>query len=194
MVSQADVSRNPVYQDPPVARFLFNDTRAAWIWLLVRLFLGYMWIDAAIHKVGNPAWVKSGVAVKGFWTFALKTKAQGAHPEMAYGWYQSFLRYLLDNEWWSFFGKLIAYGELLVGIALVLGALTAIAAFCGTLMNFSFLLAGTASINPVLFGVAIFIILAWKVAGYWGIDRWLLPILGTPWRPGGVFHRGHAEG
>jgi thiosulfate dehydrogenase [quinone] large subunit len=24
--------------------------------------------------------------------------------------------------------------------------------------------------------------LAWRVAGYYGVDRWLLPMLGTPWR------------
>jgi thiosulfate dehydrogenase [quinone] large subunit len=24
--------------------------------------------------------------------------------------------------------------------------------------------------------------LAWKVAGYYGLDRFLLPLLGTPWR------------
>jgi len=48
----------------------------------------------------------------------------------------------------------------------------------------SFLLAGSASTNPVLFSLAIGLILAWKVAGYYGVDRYLLPMLGTPWRPG----------
>jgi thiosulfate dehydrogenase [quinone] large subunit len=28
--------------------------------------------------------------------------------------------------------------------------------------------------------------LAWKVSGYYGVDRYLLPMLGTPWRPGAV--------
>ena len=50
-------------------------------------------------------------------------------------------------------------------------------------MNMSFLLAGSASTNPVLFTLAIGLILAWKVAGYYGVDRWLLPMLGTPWHP-----------
>jgi thiosulfate dehydrogenase [quinone] large subunit len=50
-------------------------------------------------------------------------------------------------------------------------------------MNMSFLLAGSASTNPVLFTLAIGVILAWKVAGYYGVDRWLLPMLGTPWHP-----------
>jgi thiosulfate dehydrogenase [quinone] large subunit len=48
-------------------------------------------------------------------------------------------------------------------------------------MNMSFLLAGSASTNPVLFTLGIGLILAWRVAGYYGIDRWLLPRLGVPW-------------
>ncbi len=57
-------------------------------------------------------------------------------------------------------------------------------------MNFNFLLAGTASTNPVLFGLGVFLVLAWKVAGWWGLDRWLLPALGTRWSPGRAFAHG----
>jgi thiosulfate dehydrogenase [quinone] large subunit len=53
-------------------------------------------------------------------------------------------------------------------------------------MNMSFLLAGSASVNPVLFTLAVGLILGWKVAGYYGVDRYLLPLLGTPWRPGHI--------
>jgi thiosulfate dehydrogenase [quinone] large subunit len=87
----------------------------------------------------------------------------------------------------GFFGWIIAWGQLLLGIALIVGAFVGIAAFFGALMNWNFMLAGVAGTNPVLFFVAILLILAWKVAGYWGLDRWLLPMLGTPWRPGKVF-------
>jgi len=34
----------------------------------------------------------------------------------------------------------------------------------------------------VLFSMAIGLILAWRVAGWYGVDRYLLPKLGTPWR------------
>jgi hypothetical protein len=50
-------------------------------------------------------------------------------------------------------------------------------------MNMSFLLAGSASSNPIVFTLAVGLMLAWKVAGYYGVDRYLLPRLGTPWRP-----------
>ena len=75
------------------------------------------------------------------------------------------------------------------GSACSFGLLTGFAAFFGALMNMSFLLAGSASVNPVLFTLAIGLILAWKVAGYYGVDRYLLPMLGTPWRPGAVTGR-----
>lgn len=29
--------------------------------------------------------------------------------------------------------------------------------------------------------ISMLLILAWKVAGWYGLDRWLLPRLGTPW-------------
>jgi thiosulfate dehydrogenase [quinone] large subunit len=36
------------------------------------------------------------------------------------------------------------------------------------------------------------LILAWRNAGYYGVDRYLLPALGTPWQPGKVFR--HEKG
>ncbi len=81
----------------------------------------------------------------------------------------------------------MSFGELLVGIALILGLFTGIAAFFGSFMNMNYLLAGTVSSNPILFVIATFLVLAWKTAGWWGLDRWVLPALGTPWRPGLVF-------
>ena len=69
-----------------------------------------------------------------------------------------------------------------VGLGLLLGVLTGFAAFFGAFLNMSFLLAGSASTNPVMFTLAVGVMLAWRVAGYYGVDRWLLPLLGTPWR------------
>ena len=46
------------------------------------------------------------------------------------------------------------------------------------------MLAGSASSNPLLFVAALFLLLAWKTAGYYGLDRFLLPKLGTPWTKG----------
>jgi thiosulfate dehydrogenase [quinone] large subunit len=91
---------------------------------------------------------------------------------------------LLDSGSYAWFGKLVTYGELLVGIALIVGAFTGIAAFFGAFMNWNFLMAGTVSISPVMLPLTILLILAWKVAGYYGLDYYLLPLLGTPWQRG----------
>jgi thiosulfate dehydrogenase [quinone] large subunit len=88
---------------------------------------------------------------------------------------------LIDNHAEGWFAWLITLGEMAIGIGLLVGALTGIAAFFGALMNMSFLLAGSASVNPVMFTFAIGLMLAWKVAGYYGLDRYLLPRLGVPW-------------
>jgi thiosulfate dehydrogenase [quinone] large subunit len=39
----------------------------------------------------------------------------------------------------------------------------------------------------VLFTLSIFLILAWKTAGWIGLDRFVLPLMGTPWQPGRIF-------
>ena len=66
-------------------------------------------------------------------------------------------------------------------IALILGAFTGIAAFFGALMNWNFMMAGSASSNPLLFVLALGLVMAWKIAGYIGLDYFLLPLIGTPW-------------
>jgi thiosulfate dehydrogenase (quinone) large subunit len=176
------VSRNNrIVEDPGFAKFLFSDTRASWIWLIARVWLGLQWIDAALHKVSDPAWVTTGAAIKGFWTNAVKIPEKG-RPPIAFDWYRDFINYLLANEWYGFFGKLVAWGELLIGIALIVGAFVGVAAFFGAFMNWNFIMAGTASSNGLLLILAVLLIMAWKVAGYVGADFFLLRWLGVPWK------------
>ena len=179
-------------QDPPVARALFGDVRWAWIWLLLRLYVGYEWLHAGFGKITSSAWTGSaaGTALTGFANGAL-SKTTGANPAVQ-GWYAWFLQHIVipNVTVWSY---VIAYGEFLVGVALILGLLTGIAAFFGSFMNMNYLLAGAVSTNPILFAIATFLVLAWKTAGWWGLDRWILPALGTPWRPGYMVHHEQDE-
>ena len=108
---------------------------------------------------------------------------------ITYEWFRELIQYMLDHGWYTWFAKVIVAGELLVGLGILLGGLVGIAAFFGALLNLSFLLAGTASTNPVLFTLAILLMLAWQVAGFWGLDRFILPLIGAPWAPGQVFRR-----
>lgn len=89
--------------------------------------------------------------------------------------------------------KLIAVGELAIGICLLLGLFTGIAAFLAGMLSFSFGLAGVAGVNPLFFLLEVLLILAWRNAGYIGLDRWVLPALGTPWEPGTLFQEGAQE-
>lgn len=163
--------------DPKIAHVLFQTVKVAWLWLLLRLYLAVTWIPSGWGKINNPAWM-SGTAIEGFWENAVATPET---TQITYEWYRTFLQFMIDNNWSAWFGPTVAYMELLVGILLVLGAFTGIAAFTGAFLNLNFMLAGVASSNPLMFLFSIFLILAWKVAGWWGLDRWLLPILGTPW-------------
>ena len=101
---------------------------------------------------------------------------------ITFDWYRSFIQFLVDTNSAGWFSYIIVFGELAVGLGLILGMFTGLAATGGLLMNMAFLLAGTTSTNPILAIMGVLLILAWKNAGYIGLDRWLLPLLGTPWR------------
>jgi len=177
-------------EGPAFTRFLFSNTRAGLFWLPIRLFVGFTWLEAGYHKLSGTGWLDGGTALKGYWEHAVAVPAQGAgNPPITFEWYRAFIQFLLDNGAYTWFAWLITFGEIAVGIGLIIGMLTGVAAFFGALMNMSFLLAGSASSNPVLFTLAIGLMLAWKVAGYYGVDRYLLPMLGTPWHPGTIAGR-----
>jgi thiosulfate dehydrogenase [quinone] large subunit len=175
-------------QDPPAARFIFANTIMAPLWLIARLYLGYQWLLAGWHKVyGDERWIavegEDGLALKSFWERIVQVPEEG-RPPIVYDWYRDFIQYMLDNEWYTWMAWVISLGEVAVGLALIVGLFTGLAALGGATMNFNFMLAGSASTNPVMFLVAVLVLLGWKVAGWIGLDRWVLPALGTPWQPG----------
>jgi thiosulfate dehydrogenase (quinone) large subunit len=81
-------------------------------------------------------------------------------------------------------GPIVAIGEVVIGVALILGLLTGIAALLGEVLNFSFVFAGSAGVNPAMLLVSGLLVLGWRNAGWYGLDRWVLPALGTPWHRG----------
>lgn len=173
------MGREITIPENPVSRFLFSSTRASWIWLIVRLYLGYQWLTAGWGKVTSEVWTgkQAGVAMKGFLQGAVNKSIEGGDVA---SWYATFLdNVIIPNA--KVLSFVVAYGELLVGLGLILGLLTGIAAFSGALMNVMFLFAGTLSTNPLFFILATWLVLAWKNAGWYGLDRWALPLLGTPW-------------
>jgi thiosulfate dehydrogenase (quinone) large subunit len=171
------------------AHFLTADTKSAPLWFIVRLYLGYEWVMAGWDKVINPAWFGSGAgaALQGFVKGAVaKTvcapgvPAAACHPDVQM-WYASFLQstVLPHVMLWSNF---VAVGEILVGVGLIVGLFTGIAAFFGFFMNLNFMFAGTVSINPILLVLALPLMIAYRVAGYWGLDRYARPYLSRRFR------------
>ena len=187
MTNAANASRSQV-PEPNVTRFLFADTRLAPVWLVVRVYLGFLWLIAGVGKLTEPGWVFGGAgnAVRGFAQGALQ-QVGGEHAQVT-GWYAGFLENVAIPLA-PVFSFLVVFGEIAVGLGLILGLFTGIAAFFGGFMNASFLFAGSAGANPLMFILAILLMLAWRVAGRWGLDRWALPLLGVPGTPGAVFRR-----
>lgn len=173
-----------IVPDPPIAHALFSTTKFAWLFAILRIYLGYTWLMSGWGKVGQEGWVGNGSSLKAFWERAV-AMPEGGRPPIAFDWYRDFINFMLVNEWYTWFAKLIAYGEILIGIALIIGAFVGIAAFFGGFLNWNFIMAGTASTNALLFAIAILLMMAWKVAGWYGVDRYLLPLVGTPWTWGG---------
>ncbi|WP_010233963.1 DoxX family membrane protein [Clostridium arbusti] len=153
---------------------IFRDKRFSIIWTVLRVWLGYQWLTAGIAKVTGQGWIgsKAGVSITGFLKGAL-SKATGEHP-LVQGWYASFIKsFALPNA--EVFSYLVAFGEILVGISLILGALTIIGLIAGAFMNLNYMLAGTTSTNPILYTAAILLMVAGTNAYILGLDRFILP-------------------
>lgn len=183
-------TRETQIPEPNITRFLFADTRMAPVWLLARVYLGVLWLLAGWGKVTGGGWIGEGTggAVQGFAQGAM-AQTTGEHPQVTQ-WYAGFLEsVVLPNA--TLFSYLVVFGEIAVGLGLIFGLFTGIAAFFGGFMNASFIFAGTAGANPLMFILAILLMMAWRVAGYWGLDRWALPFLGVPGAPGTAFSGRH---
>lgn len=191
-VQPRDVTLIPAW---PFSKFLFSDTRMAWFWVIIRVYVGYQWLDAGWAKltgysldigsfgkaVPGGSWLFGGhgsAALANFLSNAV-AHASGPYP-MVQSWYAAFLQHLILPQVGAF-AYVVTFGEVLVGIGLIAGAFTGIAAFFGIFMNMNYLLAGSVSINPVLCLFSLLLLLAWRISGFYGLDRYLLPFLGTPW-------------
>jgi thiosulfate dehydrogenase (quinone) large subunit len=189
------------FEEPKFAQWLFASPQAAWIWLVLRLFLGYQWLHAGFEKLTgtqggfwtwhfaytNASWLRSAKGLQGFTGYALSNAGKGPNSAVNYGWYASFLRWLGEPGPAAFFAKAVTLGEIAIGLALIIGLFVGIAAFFGGVLNFSFGLAGVAGVNPVFFIIEVLLVLAWRNAGYLGVDRYVLPKVGTPWHKGTMF-------
>ncbi|OGZ58579.1 MAG: hypothetical protein A3B96_04015 [Candidatus Spechtbacteria bacterium RIFCSPHIGHO2_02_FULL_43_15b] len=172
-----------IVKDPTISRKLFSEV-GIWsiVWLIARVYLGWGWLSAGWEKIsGKGANPWGPESVLAFWQRVVEVPEPPAHPEIVYGWYRGFIQLLMEVNAQTWFAPTVAWGEFLVGMLLILGAFVGIAATAGAFMNLNFMLSGVASVNPIMYSLAIILILSWKTAGWWGLDRWLLPKIGVPW-------------
>jgi hypothetical protein len=87
----------------------------------------------------------------------------------------------------SALADLVAFGLILCGVALMLGVCTGPAAFVGGSLSIEIWAASGPAAAALLFAAVVWLMLAWKTAGWIGFDRWLLPLLGMPWHGGALF-------
>ena len=176
-----------------VSGFFYSDARIAWPWTIMRLYGGWAWLRAGGENLSNPAWTAwegrgAGAALGGSVAGALK-QVGGAHPNVQ-GWYGTFPRGLVRHHL-AIFSRVAAYGETAVGVVRILGGFTRIAAFRGCRMNVDDLLVDAVRVHRFLFMLGLFLVLAWRLAGRCGGDRWILAEAGTPRQPGPVFEHRH---
>ena len=142
-------ARGAGFEDPALLRAVLADARLAWLWLVLRVSLGWLWFEAGRRQLQSAV----GIDVAGE----------------------------------SLVAQALAAVQTLAGIALILGAFVGLAAFAGGVVGSGLLPAATGVMTPLLFTAVVVLVLAWKTAGWIGLDRWLLPLLGMPWRGGELF-------
>src|SRR5699024_2744984 len=108
--------------------------------LFMRVYFGVGWFTSGLRQVMGGGFDASGILQN-----AVQNPVVGPDGNAVYPWYT----FLVENVFLSMtpaINVMIPWGELLVGLALIVGGFTAYAAFFGLLMNFSFLFAGTVSV------------------------------------------------
>ncbi|HET7677263.1 MAG TPA: hypothetical protein VFK38_05365, partial [Candidatus Limnocylindrales bacterium] len=81
---------------PAFTRFLFHNSRAGLFWLPIRLFVGFAWLDAGIHKLfpaGKPmgaGWLDGGASLRAYWERAAAIPEAPARPAISFEWYRDF--------------------------------------------------------------------------------------------------------
>ena len=156
------------FQDPRWARFLFASSSAAWIWLVIRLYMAYVYIPAGWEKITGGKWLfGDGSPIMGLVNGAIASDGTPA-------WYVWFLQNVV-TPLAPLFATLVALGEFAIGLGLLVGLLTGVAGFFAAFVNGNFVLAGALGSNPLLVIFGILIALAWKNAGWIGLDRWFIP-------------------
>jgi thiosulfate dehydrogenase [quinone] large subunit len=184
-------ARRGANRNLPISDWLFRSREASLLWLAARLWLGYEWTNAGYQKIWGSErsgfWYGGGSGVRGFATAGVLGSNAGKGGA-SYGWWAGVLHnFVIPNS--EVLGKVVALGELLIGIGLIVGMFTGAAALFGVLLNLMYMFSGSAGVNPMYALVGVFLMLAWRNAGWLGLDRFVLKNKWTPRGLGSVLGR-----
>lgn len=155
-----------------INRFWRENVFVSGLLALIRVYLGWQWMTSGWSKITTGSFDPTGYLQRSVDNPVLET---GTGATM-YPTYVAFLEnFALPNA--VLFKIVIPWGELLVGIGLILGCLTTAAAFFGLVMNFMFLFSGSVSSNPWYALLGLVILAAGANAGRFGADYYVLPYL-----------------
>lgn len=144
--------------------------------LLIRFYFGYYFLNAGIGKFQTGF---NGQSVSGFLKGGLAQTADALAAAGKTGkanvtdtWAWLINHVFLPNA--DIMAFMVKTGEVLIGLGLILGCFTTLAAFFALTMNFSFLLSGTVSSNPqMVLGFLILLYFA-SASGAIGVDRFFM--------------------
>ncbi len=117
------------------------ETRSSTLWLaLIRILVGFEWLRSGWEKVVDPEFAAGLPNTLGFFA--------SQNPN---AWYVSLINNIaLPNV--RLFAILVAYGEFLVGLSLLLGLFTYVGAFFAMVMNANYFFA-TSHLSPSNYGL-----------------------------------------
>lgn len=157
----------------PFLSYLKQQLNSSQLYLFpLRLFIALGWLRVGIEKLINPNWHK-GHALENF-----IQQQEEAGLIFFTGYYHVLERLVLPfSVFWS---EVFMVTQLLVGLALLVGAFSQLALLLALAMNFVFLMAGAA--NPSAFYIVIQLSLLFSHAGeVFGVDAYLSSRISSRW-------------
>ncbi len=147
----------------------------AWVFAPLRLFLGVTFVYAGIQKLTDPQFFNPGKPLyigKQIQAFATGSPIHGL-----------LINGVLPHA--AFWGGVIAWGEIAIGLGALLGLLLRPASFFGLLLSLIFFLSASWRVRPYFYGADIVFVFAWitlllagPMAGALpALDIWLAPAL-----------------
>ena len=157
--------RGPRIHANSISTYIRNELSNDRIYLVpLRLFIGIGWLRAFAEKAVDSGW-RDGTAVVGFLNQQMET-GQIVFPAYQTLVTEAFLPHATALAW------IIMVGQLLAGVAIVLGGFTSAGLLGGLFMNLNFLFAGAT--EPSVFYIVIQLLLLLMGAGaVLGVDQWL---------------------